>query len=51
MPTTLHLKTSLNAVALVLIVTLAIFSVVDGQQPRQAPMLLSQASMLLPAVG
>lgn len=51
MPITLHLKTSLKAVALVLIVALAVFSVANGQQPRQAPMLLSQASMLLPAVG
>ena len=54
MHTTLHLKNSLKAVAVLLIVALALLLVIDGQQvqPAQhAPLLLSQASMLLPAVG
>ncbi|MBE3024554.1 hypothetical protein [Janthinobacterium sp. GW458P] len=46
-----HLKTGLITVALLAGVALAVFIVADGQQGRQAPMLLSQAGMLLPAVG
>ena len=54
MNTTLHLTRSLKAVAVLLIVALALLLGIDGQQvqPAQhAPLLLSQASMLLPALG
>ncbi|MDN2710381.1 MULTISPECIES: hypothetical protein [unclassified Janthinobacterium] len=54
MHTTLHLKTSLKAVALLAGVVLAMLLVMDGQQVQQAqaaPLPLSQASMLLPALG
>lgn len=54
MHTTLHLKNSLKAVAVLVLVALAMLLVIEGQQVQQArhaPLLLSQASMLLPAVG
>ena len=54
MHTTLHLKNSLKAVAVLALVALAILLVIDGQQAQPAqgmPLLLSQASMLLPTVG
>jgi hypothetical protein len=51
MHTTLHLKNSLKAVALLACVLLATLIVINGQQAPQTPLLLSQASMLLPAVG
>lgn len=51
MHTTLHLKNSLKAVALLACVLLATLIVVHGPQGPQAPLMLSQASMLLPAVG
>ncbi|MGK5038335.1 hypothetical protein [Janthinobacterium sp. LB3P118] len=51
MHTTLHLKNSLKAVALLACVALATLIVMHGQQAPQSPLLLSQASMLLPAVG
>lgn len=54
MHTTLHLKTSLKALALLAGAVLAMLLVIDGQQvqPAQdAPLLLNQASMLLPAFG
>ena len=51
MHTTLHLKNSLKAVALLACVALATLIVMHVQQAPQAPLLLSQASMLLPAVG
>lgn len=51
MHTTLHLKNSLKALALLAGVVLATFIVIHVQQPPQAPLLLSQASMLLPAMG
>ena len=57
MHTTLHLKNSLKAVALLALVAVATVLVIDVQQVQQvqqtqhAPLLLSQASMLLPAVG
>lgn len=54
MHTTLHLINSLKAVAVLSIVALALLFVIDGQQVQQAqptPLLLSQASMLLPTVG
>ena len=54
MHTTLHLKTSLKAVALLASVAMAAVLVMDmqqAQQVRHASLLLSQASMLLPAVG
>jgi hypothetical protein len=51
MHTTLHLKNSLKAVALLACVALATLIVINGQQAPQTPLLLSQASMLLPAVG
>jgi hypothetical protein len=54
MHTTLHLKNSLKAVALLACVALSTLIVIQVQQVQQAPhapLLLSQASMLLPAVG
>ncbi len=51
MHTTLHLKNSLKAVALLACVALATLIVMHVQQAPQSPLLLSQASMLLPAVG
>ncbi|QYG07876.1 hypothetical protein [Janthinobacterium sp. PAMC25594] len=54
MHTTLHLKNSLKAVALLACVALATVIVINVQQvpPAQhAPLVLSQASMLLPALG
>ena len=51
MHTTLHLKNSLKAVALLAGVALATVIVIQAQQTPQAPLLLSQASMLLPAMG
>ncbi|MGK5030136.1 hypothetical protein [Janthinobacterium sp. MDT1-19] len=51
MHTTLHLKNSLKAVALLACVALATLIVMHVQQAPQSPFLLSQASMLLPAVG
>lgn len=51
MHTTLHLKNSLKALALLACVALATFIVIHGQQTPQAPLMLSQASMLLPAMG
>ncbi|MCM2565048.1 MULTISPECIES: hypothetical protein [Janthinobacterium] len=51
MHTTLHLKNSLKALALLAGVVLATLIVMQVQQAPQAPLLLSQASMLLPAVG
>jgi hypothetical protein len=51
MHTTLHLKNSLKAVALLACVALATLIVIQVQQAPHAPLLLSQASMLLPAVG
>jgi len=54
MHTTLHLKNSLKALALLACVVLATLIVINVQQvpPAQhAPLLLSQASMLLPALG
>ncbi|WP_175444735.1 MULTISPECIES: hypothetical protein [unclassified Janthinobacterium] len=48
---TLHLKNSLKAMALLACVLLATLIVIHGQQVPQTPLLLSQASMLLPAVG
>ncbi len=51
MHTTLHLKNSLKAVALLACVLLATVIVIHAQQAPQTPLLLSQASMLLPAVG
>lgn len=51
MHTTLHLKNSLKALALMACVVLATLIVIHGQQAPQAPLLLSQASMLLPPVG
>ena len=57
MPSTLPLKTSLKIVAVLAIVVLATLIVIDAQQAqhagqtRDAALLLSQASMLLPAVG
>ena len=51
MHTTLHLKNSLKAVALLARVLLATLIVIHVQQVPQTPLLLSQASMLLPAVG
>ncbi len=54
MHTTLHLKNSLKAVALLACVALATLIVIQVQQvqPAQhAPLLLSQASMPLPAMG
>ncbi|MDO8064714.1 hypothetical protein [Janthinobacterium sp. SUN206] len=51
MHTTLHLKNSLKALALLAGVVLTTLIVMQVQQAPQAPLLLSQASMLLPAVG
>ncbi|MGK5079942.1 hypothetical protein [Janthinobacterium sp. HLX7-2] len=54
MHTTLHLRNSLKALALLAIVVLATLLVIDAQQVQQAPyapLLLSQASMLLPALA
>jgi hypothetical protein len=54
MHTTLHLKNSLKAVALLACVALAPLIVMNVQQvqaAQHAPLLLSQASMLLPALG
>ncbi|MNM24877.1 hypothetical protein D3C81_353160 [compost metagenome] len=57
MHTTLHLKNSLKAVALLALVAVATVLVIDVQQVQQvqqtqhAPLLLSQASMLLAAVS
>lgn len=51
MHTTLHLKNSLKALALLACVALATLIVIHVQQVPHAPLLLSQASMLLPAVG
>jgi hypothetical protein len=51
MHTTLHLKNSLKAVALLACVVLATLIVTNIQQAPHAPLLLSQASMLLPAMG
>lgn len=57
MHTTLHLKNSLKAVALLALVAVTTVLVIDVQQVQQvqqtqhAPLLLSQASMLLAAVG
>ena len=51
MHTTLHLKNSLKALALLACVALATLLVIHDQPAPQAPLLLSQASMLLPAVG
>ena len=54
MHTTLHLKNSLKALALLAGVALATLIVINVQQvpPAQhAPLVLSQASMLLPAMG
>ncbi len=51
MHTTLHLKNSLKAMALLACVALATLIVVSVQQASHAPLLLSQASMLLPAMG
>ncbi|MCC7596340.1 hypothetical protein IGS61_02510 [Janthinobacterium sp. FW305-129] len=51
MHTTLHLKNSLKALALLAGVVLATLAVIHGQQAPQAPLMLSQASMLLPALG
>ena len=51
MHTTLHLKNSLKALALLACVALATLTIIHGQQTPQAPLMLSQASMLLPAMG
>ena len=51
MHTTVHLKNSLKALALLGCVVLATLIVIQVQQAPQAPLLLSQASMLLPAMG
>jgi hypothetical protein len=51
MHTTLHLKNSLKALALLAGVILATLIVIQVQQAPQAPLMLSQASMLLPAMG
>ena len=51
MHTTLHLKNSLKAVALLACVALATLIVVSVLQASHAPLLLSQASMLLPVMG
>lgn len=51
MHTTLHLKNSLKALALLACVVLATMTIIHGQQTPQAPLMLSQASMLLPAMG
>ena len=51
MHTTLHLKNSLKALALLAGVALATLIVIHGQQTPQAPQMLSQASMLLPSMG
>ena len=51
MHTTLHLKNSLKALALLACVVLATLIVIQVQQAPPAPLLLSQASMLLPAMG
>ena len=51
MHTTLHLKNSLKAAALLACVALATLIVVSVQHASHAPLLLSQASMLLPAMG
>ncbi|WP_193317501.1 hypothetical protein [Janthinobacterium violaceinigrum] len=51
MHTTLHLKNSLKTVALLAGVALATMIVMHAQPAQHAPLLLSQASMLLPAVG
>jgi len=48
------LKTCLKAAALLAFVTLAMLAVIDGHQAgasHHAPLILSQASMLLPAQG
>ncbi|MED5595288.1 hypothetical protein [Janthinobacterium sp. P210006] len=50
MHTTLHLKNSLKTVALLAGVALATM-IMHAQPAQHAPLLLSQASMLLPAVG
>ena len=51
MHTTLHLKNSLKALALLACVALATLIVIQVEQAPPAPLLLSQASMLLPAMG
>ncbi|MDZ5633705.1 hypothetical protein [Janthinobacterium sp. GMG1] len=51
MHTTLHLKNSLKTLALLAGVILATLIVIQVQQAPQAPLMLSQASMLLPAMG
>lgn len=51
MHTTLHLKNSLKAVALLACVALATLIIMQIPQTPHAPFMLSQASMLLPAVG
>jgi hypothetical protein len=51
MHTTLHLKNSLKALALLACVALATLIVIQVQQAPHASLLLSQASMLLPALG
>ncbi|PJJ17626.1 hypothetical protein CLU90_0803 [Janthinobacterium sp. 67] len=51
MHTTLHLKNSLKALALLACVVMATLIVIHAQQTPQPPLLLSQASMLQPAMG
>ena len=51
MHTTLHLKNSLKAVALLACVLLATLVVIHTQQAPHDHFLQSQASMLLPALG
>lgn len=51
---TRSLKTCLKAALLLAFVALAMLAVVSGHQPgatHHAPLMLSQASMLLPAIG
>lgn len=55
MHTTLHLRYSLKAVALLAIVAMVTVLLIDMQAVQQLqhtpPLLLSQASMLLPVLG
>ncbi|MBG6220062.1 MULTISPECIES: hypothetical protein [unclassified Janthinobacterium] len=51
MHTTLHLKNSLKALALLAGVALATLIVIHVPPAPPAPLLLSQASMLLPTLG
>ena len=51
MHTTLHLKNSLKALALLACVVMATLIIMQIPQAPHAPFMLSQASMLLPAVG